>query len=153
MEKKNLCVALLLTVLAFCNCSTKLQFAQTSEVKYNSYVDGVITVNTIGFGNNKSESIYQAEKNAFEVLFFRGLPESPLNKPLIDNEQVKNEKSSFFKSFYSENRYKSFITYSNLMSEYTKKQQSISNIEMSINVSALRKELESNGIIKKFGLY
>ena len=135
-------------------CSHKI-IPSSAKVNYLSSSDGTLTMNSIGVGKNKETAILDAEKNAFDVLFFRGLPNSEQKVALIGyNEiEIKNNNKPYFEKFYNEGRYKTFLMVSNPISEITKVDgvnKSIT-IEIKINVSALRKDLEQYNLIRKFG--
>jgi len=109
---------LITTVLCVCIVTLNANSQQSGEVKYLSYSDGVITLSSAGYGKKQIDCIKNAEHNAFEVLFFRGVPGSPQSSPLIGfDEKAKSESNKYFKDFYNSERYKTFLTYSQASSE------------------------------------
>lgn len=135
-------------------CSHKI-IPSSAKVNYISSSDGTLTMNSIGVGRNKETAILDAEKNAFDVLFFRGLPNSEQKVALIGyNEiEIKNNSKPYFEKFYTEGRYKTFLMLSNPISEISKVDGVNKSIiiEIKINVSALRKDLELYHLVRKFG--
>jgi len=104
---------LFLFIIGFCllqSCNKSVY--PTANVNYVSSSSGTITMNSIGFGNNQLDAQTDAEKNAIDVLLFRGLPGSQQTTPLIQiNEaDAKTKYNGYFTSFYNNKRYKTFIT-------------------------------------------
>jgi len=154
MKKKLHLIYFILFVLISFNCSRKILLPTSAEVNYISGKEGTVTVRAIGIGNNEGEAITNAIYNAFDVLLFRGLPESEQKVALIgtnENEE-RNKQKTYFDQFYS-GRYKSFvmssIPSSNLIN-YTGGKKGIA-VDIKINLVALRKDLEQNNIIRAFG--
>lgn len=147
----SLVILVLLSVTYSCSKKT----FPTSEVNYLSGNDGTITMRAIGNGTNQQEAINEAEKNAINVLFFRGLPESEQKIALIgtnESEEIENHKQ-YFEKFYVQKRYKTFIMSSIPVSEFAKQNGDIKSLtlDIKVNLVALRKDLEQNNIIRKFG--
>lgn len=136
------------------SCSTSKSLP-SAEVNYISGIDGNITMRAIGTGKSEGEAISDAIFNAFDVLFFRGLPQSEQKNALVginENEERAKQKD-YFDVFYK-SRYKTFITSSFPSSDlikYSGGKKSIA-IDVTINLVALRKDLEAHNIIRKFGL-
>jgi len=112
-----------------------------------------ITVNSTDIGYKTEDALFNAKKLAFQNLFFRGIANSPFNTPLIGiNEQAEfKEHKGYLNSFYEE-RMGTFIIQSSESVSKLKGGKRLAKIEMTINMLALRKDLEENRIIKKFGL-
>jgi len=145
----------LISLMIFANsCSYKT--IPTAEVNYLSGKDGTITMRAVGIGANSEDAIYDAEINAVNVLLFRGLPESEQKVALIGTNEAeeKNKHKEYFKKFYLEKRYRTFILSSIPMGGLIKLKGNKKrvSIDIKINLFALRKDLEHNNIIRKFGL-
>jgi hypothetical protein len=141
-------------ILLLQSCSSSKKTLPSAEVNFLSNTDGTITMRANGIGNSEGEAIGDAMYNAFDVLFFRGLPESEQKKPLVgtneNEERAKNKE--YFDEFYK-GRYKTFVMSSIPTSElikYTGGKKGIA-IDVKINVVALRTDLEEHNIIRKFG--
>lgn len=147
--------ALVILVLLSVTYSCSKKTLPTSEVNYLSGNDGTITMRAIGNGTNQQEAINEAEKNAINVLFFRGLPESEQKIALIGtNESEEMEKhKQYFEKFYTQKRYKTFIMSSIPVSDFAKQNGGAKSLalDVKVNLVALRKDLEQNNIIRKFG--
>jgi hypothetical protein len=151
--KKLSALFILISLLITSSCSKKT--LPTSEVNFLSGNDGTITMRAIGIGANQQDASSEAEKNAINVLFFRGLPESEQKVALIGtNESEELEKhKQYFEKFYTQKRYKTFIMSSIPISEFAKQNGGIKSLtlDVKVNLVALRKDLEQNNIIRKFG--
>lgn len=137
--------------------------AQTTLEDYNikyeyisSKIPGTINLRAIGFAKKKNNSIENAARGAIYAVLFHGISGSPYSLPMINNEseQLKNP----IVRELLENGYKSFFTSMVNISEEKKirKFDGIKGIEtvneFTINIDAIRKYLEQNNIIRKFGL-
>lgn len=152
--KHNLVFFLIFLTVA--SCSKKV--APTAETTYLSDKDGVLNLRTTGYCNlkdYKDQCVEAAQQQAFKTLFYRGIPGSQQNNPLIgidEKEKTNNEK--FMRDFFESGRYKTFIVSSIPVSDpiRERKQKKIT-VDVGINLASLRKELEHNKVIKPFGLY
>lgn len=153
LHQLTILIGIMIFVTIANSCSYKT--LPTAEVNYLSGKDGTITMRAIGIGVNTEDAIYDAEKNAMNVLLFRGLPESEQKLALIGTNEVeeKNKHKDYFNKFYSEKRYKTFIMSSIPTSDLIKHKGGKKSIatDIKINLVALRKDLEQNNIIRKFG--
>lgn len=155
MRKQISIISLLVILLSIFLYSYSQKSYPTSEVNFISGKEGTITIRAIGIGINEQKAIIDAEKNAFNVILFRGLPESVQKTALVgtnENEEKERHKE-YFNKFYNEERYKTFVMSSIPVSALIRHkggEKSIS-IDININLSALRKDLEENNIIRKFG--
>lgn len=138
------------------SCGSKKDYSFTSAevalVSSNGYE--TITLRSTGYGESKGESIKNAEISAFKNLFFRGIPSSNFSKPLIDIDETKatSKNQSYFDNFYN-NRMKTFISSSYQSTPFQKKGGIYATtVDLKINVGILKRDLEENGVIRKFGL-
>jgi len=156
---------LLSAMILFFACSKKTIQTVTYDTKYLNYSSGVLKVRSDGYGTNKNEALLDAERYALKILFENGYPGSQQNTPLLNaDERRRNE--NYINDFLGNNKFKPFITSTEAVSELTKVtggkiktkdggKQSLPNqkimADISINLTALRKHLEDNNIIRKFG--
>lgn len=152
MLKKTLMV--LTTILLFTSCNKNLYTPLTAEVNFiNEESHKTIELRSIGFGNNKDAALYDSEKKAFEILFFRGIPNTSIENPLIgtNESELLNKHSSYFNSFFK-SRYRSFIM-STYQSSPPQRKKGVTSVvsDIKINILSLKKDLEEHGIIRKFG--
>ncbi|RZJ36604.1 MAG: hypothetical protein EOO51_00365 [Flavobacterium sp.] len=144
---------LLLLLLSLTSGYAQKKFP-TSEVNFLAGGDGTITMRAIGTGSNEQKAIILAEQNAINVLLFRGLPESEQKEALIgySEAEAKENNKQYFEKLYSQ-RYKLFIMSSVPVTAFAKQKGGVKSITMDVKVNliALRKDLEQNNIIRKFG--
>ena len=96
----------LIVILGLYNCSPKLQ-TYSAEVNFlYKEAQGTIAVKSTGYGKNQIDAVSDAQKNAFKVLLFKGIPGTELNVPLIENENnAKSKHEDYFKKFFDERNY------------------------------------------------
>lgn len=148
-------VALVILVLLSVNYSYSQKKLPTPQVNYVSGNSGTITMRAIGSGKKQQDAISEAEKNAINVLLFRGLPESEQKTALIGTDEsgeIEKHKE-YFDQFYTQKRYKTFIMSSIPVSNFAKQNGGAKGLtlDVKVNLAALRTDLEQNNIIRKFG--
>ncbi|MEM6361459.1 MAG: hypothetical protein AAGA64_04515 [Bacteroidota bacterium] len=134
------------------NVTLRAPSRNDSQIINNS----LINLRSVGYGNTEEDAKYDAMRRAVDMVLFQGIADhdSPVKDGLISNpERAKETHKSFFKNFYGQREYMSFIPNSVLVSS-GKKAKGIKpvTVNMSVNVRALRKRLEREGIVRKFGL-
>ena len=114
---------------------------------------GTIAVKSTGYGKNQNDAVSDAQKNAFNVLLFKGIPGTELNVPLVENENdAKSKHADYFKRFFEAGNYKTFMMSSTESSNLIKmKGTKKITVDVKINYNSLRKDLEQNQLIRKFG--
>ncbi len=140
-------------ILGLNSCSPKIQ-NYYGEVNFlYKEAQGTIAVKSAGYGKNQTEAVADAQINAFKVLLFKGLPGTDLNIPLIENENDASLKHvDYFKKFFEQKNYKTFMMSSTVSSNLIKmKGTKKITVDVKINYFSLRKDLEQNNIIRKFG--
>ena len=133
-------------------CASK----KTGETTYaGTSESGTIILNASGYGLLKATAIENAEMNAFNNLIFRGIPGSQYQLPMIENEQkAKSEHAEYFDKLLVQKKYKAFLLSTVSESDLNlnlSKQKTIS-VGLKINVNALRRDMEQNGVLRKFGM-
>ncbi|MCD4730648.1 MAG: hypothetical protein K8R74_08615 [Bacteroidales bacterium] len=114
---------------------------------------GTITVRSVGKAKKLNDAIVKAEQNVFDVLLFRGIPETDVSTPMITDEgEAKANNQDFFNQFFDGYGYKKFIM-SSIESSPPSKKKGVRTVtlDIKVNIQSLRKELENSGIIRKFG--
>ena len=147
---KNLVKMIAVLAIMFSTYTCRTITPVTNAV-FLSEREGTITVRSSGIGNTQEKAQIAAEQNAFNTLFFRGFPNSSQKTPLIDYNEasIKQQYNTYFDELYGKSRrYRTFVIYSQAVGDYTNKLQ---NVEISINLRALRSDLEHAGVIRKFG--
>lgn len=142
-------------VLLLC-CFVGTMYAQEYKVNYLSSDGTSLSVRSVGYDKKKVKAVDTAEQGAVMSLLFRGIPGSQQSQPLVGTDEAAAIKAhqAFFDTFLKEKRYKSFITSSIPVSEFGKDASGRKSISMdiTINLKALRADLEQQGIIRKFGI-
>ena len=144
---------IIIAILGLHSCSPKLQ-PYSGEVNFlYKEAQGTIAVKSTGYGKNQTDAVMDAQKNAFKVLLFKGIPGTELNVPLIENENdAKSKHADYFKKFFDEGNYKTFMMFSTESSNLIKmKGTKKIAVDVKINYNSLRKDLEQNQLIRKFG--
>ena len=143
------CIFLL---LLFSGCKTTYQ---TVSPNYISGDASQLKVRSIGVGKNEIEAIEYAQQAAISTLLFRGYPGSQQKDPLVgvSEEEIKSIHKDYFERLWKKERYKSFITSVIPVSDVTKHEKNLKQItvEVTINIRALRNDLEYYQVIRKFG--
>lgn len=141
--------AVILTAMLFSACKTL-----STGVNYITGTEQTITARAEGVGRTEDKAVADAEQKVFETLFFRGLPESHQKTPLvgINENEEKAKHKTYFSRFYNEQRYKTFVMSAVAVSgAKTVKGGKALVVDVKINLSALRSDLEAGGVIRKFG--
>lgn len=148
---------LVLFMISFFVASCSKKIAPTAEVTFLTSKDGVINLRSIGYCKldaHKDQCVDEAMMNAFRVLFYRGIPGSQQSTPLIVDDKNKAANDKFVKDFFQSMQYKSFITaYAPVSNPIRQRNQKKISVDLSINLVALKKELEQDKVTKPFGLY
>lgn len=143
-----------LTFLFFIIGCAKKNIPYSAEVNFlYKEAQGTIAVKSTGYGKNQKEAVEDAQRNAFRVLLFKGIPGTELNIPLVANEtEARSKHPEYFKNLLDGAGYRSFTMLSNESSVLTKAYgvKKI-NVDIKINYNSLRKDLEQNQVIRKFG--
>ena len=91
MKFIKLVIVLMITSLGLIQCSPKL-VPYSAEVNFLfKEAQGTIGVKSIGYGKNQAAAVLDAQKTAFKVIMFKGIPGTELNIPLIENESEARE--------------------------------------------------------------
>jgi len=153
MKRKFYLLPIILLFLVLLPCCKTVY--STSEVNYVSGDEQTVTVRAIGYGKDEEKAKINAEQKVFDVLFFRGLPNSKQKLPIIgsnENEE-KGKNKKYFEDFYNGYRYKTFIMSSIPVGNVVnvKGGQKMLTVDVKVNLSALRRDLETFNVIRKFG--
>jgi hypothetical protein len=142
---------LMLASLFSCKSASNTYSAEVSFVAKEE--QGTITVRTYGFGKNEKDAIKDAHKNAFNVLLFKGLPGTELNVPLVSNEyEAKNNHKAYFDNLLENGGLFRYLMVNSSDSQPIKVKGGYNTtLVLKINYNSLRKDLEQNGVIRKFG--
>lgn len=153
MHKKI--ITLLMITLFITSCGQKVYTPLTAELSVlNEQRHKTIEIRSLGYGNTEAEAIGDAERKVFEIIFFRGIPNTSVEKPLIGSNEssITAQHKAYFTTFFK-NRYRSFIISSHVSSPYNKRDKVFTGTnDVKINLLSLKKDLEEYKVIRKFGL-
>ena len=150
MKKLFVCSVLFLTA---CGGSQHASFDSALVSYVANDKRETLTVKSTDIGENENVALFNAKKLAFQNLFFRGIPNSPFNKPMIGiNEKEKFKANKAYLDTFFNQRMGTFITNSNESVSKVKGGRKMAKITLTINMLALEKDLEEHNVIKKFGL-
>ena len=144
---------LLLIVITIISCKSTTNSYSAQVIFLTKEEQGTITVRSNGFGKNEKEAIKDAQKNAFNVLLFKGLPGTEINVPLVSNEyEAKNSHKDYFDNLFENGGLFRYLMVNNSETAPEKVQGGYStSLVLKINYNSLRKDLEQNGVVRKFG--
>jgi hypothetical protein len=146
----------IMIIMGLFSCSPKIQPNSSYSREVNFLFNeeqGTMVVQTTGYGKNQSEAVEDAQVNAIKVLLFKGLPGTELNVPLIENENDANSKyRDYFQNLFQQGNYIKFIMSSTESANpIIKGGNKTITLAVKINYNSLRKDLEQNQVIRKFG--
>lgn len=138
-------------LLVGCSTSSKISYQRSGEVEYiSSKNKGVITVNSKGFASDRSAAVYYAERNAMENILFKGIPGSNQRQPIVSNEESAWQNHANVLNKLLNDDYGRFIMNSETSNSSEGSPVEIQRI-ITIDINALRKHLETEGVVRKFG--
>lgn len=142
---------IVLFALSFIGCETQKSIYNVTCIHDDA---NSITLRCNGYGKSESDAIANAGKNAVEQLLYRGVPNSNQRNPLIgiDESAAKSKHNAYLNDLFGKERYLSFLTQSTLVNSGKDRGTYWSVADITINLRALRLDLEQAGIIRKFGL-
>jgi hypothetical protein len=165
---KNVCLLLLL--LTSFSITTNAQARKkaekdTEEWRYEieavqTGTQGSYLIKVWSYSKKPNIAIEQAKKNAVHGIIFKGFTGTstvPGQKALASNVNLEEEKKDFFKPFFEDGgKYMKFVSTSNDGAVAAEDRMKIGKeykvgVIVTVNVSALRKDLEAAGIIKSLG--
>lgn len=112
-----------------------------------------ITLRCSGYGKTEADAIADAGRYAMEQVLFRGVPNSNQRDPLIgvDEYTAKRQHAQYLQELLYEERYLSFLTQTTSEENGKSKGKAWVVANITINLRALRNDLEQAGVIRKFG--
>lgn len=154
---KFLFVFLLLCLLYSCTPKPAYNNIKTAETTFvESTGDGIVTIKAIGYGTDFGLAHADATQRAFETIMLRGLPHfTALSRPMIESENSLNSSHpNFMQNFFDNDSHSQFIieqgeTY--IIEEFKKPKGVRIGNTFTINYAGLRRYLEKEGVIRKFG--
>ena len=113
----------------------------------------LFTIGTSGCGKTSIDAKNSAEKAAVETALFIGFASHGNVQPIVENgTEAKQKHAGYFNELLSSGGYKRFITDNVTVSEIISKEKVVEvKLQLTLNYSALRRDLEQNAVIRKFG--
>ncbi len=120
-------------------------------------VQGTYLVKVWSYSKKPQVAIEQAKKNAVHGIIFKGFtgkPGVPGQRALANNSNLEEEKAEFFDPFFDDGgKYMKFVSITNDGSIAAGDRLKVGKeykigVIVSVNVSALRKDLEDAGVLK-----
>lgn len=146
-------------LLLSCNFATvpqqqeKIPYQQNGLVKYLRSEGAAQYFESINIGSTSADAVYNCTVSVIENLLFKGIPSSPSETPLIQNERTAYDKhGEILKQIIFDTAPNKFVTYSAIMQEEKIPDGVRIILEVAIDTKALRRELEKQAIISKLGL-
>jgi len=157
--KKNVLWLCLIIILS-CTAGKKpaeqkiaYEYQRSGMVNLSRQQNGLLSVNSVQTAENVNKAVSFAEVNALENILFRGIPGSLQADPVISNEKEAMAKSKqALNELILNEGYRTFMTDSRLTERQDSKGAVTVTQEVTFDIPALRKYLEQNGVIRKFGL-
>ncbi len=112
-----------------------------------------ITLRCNGYGTTEGNALADAGRYAVEQVLFRGVPNSGQRDPLIgvDENMAKEQYAEYLSELLDNERYLSFLTQTVPIESGRIYGRRWMVVDITINLRALRSDLEQAGIIRKFG--
>jgi len=123
-------------------------------------MDGTQIIKVWGYAKKPSEAVEMAKKNAVHAVMFKGILNGKpgcMMRPLITEPGSEQQHQDYFTAFFKKGgKYLNYVSVSNDGSIDPKDRLKVGSqykigVTVSVSHTALRKELESAGIIKALG--
>ena len=140
-----------LSVMCLCGCRSLKPMYNVIAIHSDA---NTITLRCNGYGKTNADALTDAGKYAMEQLLFRGIPNSNQRNPLIGTDEVtaKSQYKTYLTELFDNERYLSFLTLTKPIDGDKKYGKFWTVADITINLRALRMDMEQAGIIRKFGL-
>lgn len=140
------------SLILFTQCSTPKFTGETMSLR--PMPSGQLALRAGGYGNTQKQAVNNAIENAFKKIFIQGVPQSNQETALLgaDAENKYNEKLDFFNSFYKSRADQYILNRKIKGYKFTNDLTPSTEVELIVDLKALRKYLEGYKIIKPFGI-
>ncbi len=136
-----------------CTAPKAVSYERSGKVISQEYEEGVIHLVSEASAESLDKAVSFAERNAVENLLFKGIPNSNQEKPMVPNEiEALQSHPEYFKSLIKNGRFQRFVMKSEVLSNSNENRIYYIKQKISIDLNALRSDLEQNKIVRKFGL-
>ena len=163
MKKLNLLLLFLIGSVIAVNAQAKKKADKDTEIwRYEieavqTGTQGSYLIKVWSYSKKPDVATEQSKKNAVHGIIFQGFTGTatvPGQKPLTNNPNLEQEKEDYFKPFFADGgKYMKFVSMSTDGAVAAEDRMKIGKeykvgVIVSVNVAALRKDLEAAGIIK-----
>lgn len=149
----HLFIAVILLSLISCKSTVVIPYERTGEVVTLSHERSLINVQSSTRAASYGIAVEYAERQAFENILFKGIPNSNQEVPLLASEnKAWSENAATMQELIIDRGYLHYITSSNTADHVKNGGVSFIKQNIAIDLAALRKYLESEKAVKKFGL-
>lgn len=148
-------ILLFIGIIVVYGCSPKLSvpFERTGAVEFVKGEKNTITLSSTSTAGKAQDLTYYCERNALENLLFRGIPGSNQENPMIENESVAYAGGKgALDDLILRDGYRKFLIQSYKEDEYSSGKGTSRVQIVKFDLQAMRKHLESVGLVRKFGL-
>ena len=136
-----------------CSTPKNVIYQRSGKVICQQYEEGVIHLMAEANAESLAKAVGFAERNAIENLLFKGIPSSNQEKPMINNETEAVQKhSNYFHELIDQGRYHRFVMKSEVAESFKEDNSFFIKHKISVDLKALRTDLEQHNIVRKFGL-
>lgn len=164
MKSITINVFAILSIALFSGCCalsggmtrTDFDFYEAQALTNAQNADGTVFIKSWGMDRKWKKAKQQARKNAIRAILFRGVPNSSVKRPLINEPGAEQKYADYFKRFFAKDgKYNQFITNT---SSFDAKDRIKSGCYYRVGVKSkvyykqLQTELVNAGIAKKFGI-
>ena len=135
-----------------CSTPKEYTYSRTGEVMCVENDSRLVTVTSLHHGSSSDQAQMFAERNALENLLFKGIA-GCYEVPIVADEQASMQThKAFYDWLITGREYERYIT--DRTAKLASSTGGLVTIDMTItfDVQALRKEMEKQGVIKKFGI-
>ena len=143
----------IITLLCLTLCI--MTYAQ-ERVNFQTDGPGVISLRVTAYGKKAKDATANAEMAAVKSILFRDVPGSnQVETPLAgtDEDAIMTQHKDYFNELFGNGRYRSFILSNVLVTGFAKDatKKKCLTADIKVNLNALRSDLETHQVIRKFG--
>ena len=146
-------ITTMMALLAILTMSCQEKLVPANEVKYLGAGTNEISLESKGYGSKEEIARQDPIKRAINVVLFQGIPGAGrIGRDAMVKAQTQEKHKAFFNGFFEGGKYLDFVPNSSILSSVKDKGKYTTVVSAKINMSAMRKYLETNGVIRGFGL-
>jgi hypothetical protein len=143
--------------ILICSLSSSSQNKQSKTASYYNYetecledkLDGNFIFMAWGTGSSKKEAIDQAQRNAINDIFFKGVNKSTCSvRPLITEVQAREKYRGYVAEFFKEDYLEYISIEKSTKSKKKSRSQTTYGVKVKIDVEGIRNKLKIDKIIK-----